>query len=260
MNKKNYLTEKSHWDDRWEKVKLPSIIAPDTDNAVAKEIIKIFEKYLPKEKREILEIGGAPGQFLAYFSKHFGYQASALDYSDVGCSVMEENFRELDLNIKIYNADLFEPTLSLPKFDIVFSMGFIEHFENFAEAVNKHVKLLKKDGILLVGVPNFQGINGFILKRLAPDLLSKHNILSMDAENWHQFEMDNHLTTIFKGYIGGFEPKIFRRCENRSLKNLTIRLFFKLVRYSLTDPLPILRNFNSKYWSAYLLGIYKLDS
>ena len=62
---------------------------------------------------------------------------------------------------------------------------------------------------------------------------------------------------IFKEYIGGFNPGSFRRCENRTLRNVLIRFFFKIVRILITERFASLRRFNSIYWSAYLVGIYR---
>ena len=62
------LTENDLWDDRWARIKLPAEVRRDTDNRVAKEILKVFDSFLPRKKGlSILEIGGAPGNFLAYF-------------------------------------------------------------------------------------------------------------------------------------------------------------------------------------------------
>ena len=252
------LTGKDHWEHRWERIKLPAQIRRDTANPLAKEISKVFYTYLPHQAGlTILEIGGAPGQFLASLAKQFGYSASALDYSDIGCKKIRENFDFMNLDVTIYKRDIFSDLSDLPRFDIIFSRGFIEHFSNLDSVVEKHVELLKKDGILILGVPNFRGITQFVLKRLTPRLLSMHNLETMDIRNWESFEKKYGLETIFKGYVGGFEPRNFRRCENRTLKNQLIRLFFKPIRILITDRFRFLRRFNSIYWSAYLLGVYK---
>ena len=96
-----------------------------------------------------------------------------------------------------------------------------------------------------------------VLKRLAPQKLSMHNLETMDIMNWESFEKKYGLRTIFKAYIGGFNPGSFRRCENQTLRNVMIRFFFKMVRILITDRFASLRRFNSIYWSAYLVGIYR---
>jgi 2-polyprenyl-3-methyl-5-hydroxy-6-metoxy-1,4-benzoquinol methylase len=252
------LTEQAYWENRWKRIREPKEIRRDTKHAVNSEIIKIFDAYLPQRTGlKILEIGGAPGQFLTYLVKEFGYSAHTIDYSTIGCDKMREAFEIANLDVTIYNRDIFADISDLPSFDIVFSMGFIEHFSDLDSIVGKHVGLIKKQGILLLGVPNYRGISQAVLKRLAPRKLSMHNLETMDIKNWESFEKKYGLKTIFKAYIGGFNPGSFRRCENRTLKNLLIRFFFKIVRILITDRFAFLRRLNSIYWSAYLLGIYR---
>lgn len=252
------LTEKAHWENRWKRIREPKEIQRDTKHAVNSELVKIFDTYLPQQTGlKILEIGGAPGQFLAYLAKEFGYSAHAIDYSTIGCDKMREAFEIANVDVTIYNRDIFGDLSDLPSFDIVFSMGFIEHFSDLDSIVGKHVELLKKQGILLLGVPNYRGISHAVLKRLAPRKLSMHNLETMDIKNWESFEKKYGLKMIFKDYIGGFNPGRFRGCENRTLKNVLIRFFFKIVRILITDRFASLRRFNSIYWSAYLFGIYR---
>ena len=107
-------------------------------------IIELFDTYLPQQTGlKILEIGGAPGQFLAYLAKEFGYSAHAIDYSSIGCDKTLEAFEGVNLDLTIWNRDIFCDISDLPLFDIVFSMGFIEHFNDLDAIVGKHVELLK---------------------------------------------------------------------------------------------------------------------
>jgi 2-polyprenyl-3-methyl-5-hydroxy-6-metoxy-1,4-benzoquinol methylase len=252
------LTDRSFWENRWESIRIPKEIRWDTKHPINSELIKIFDKYLPRRAGlNILEIGGAPGQFLAYFAKEFGYSTHALDYSAIGCDKIRETFGGENLDVTIYNRDIFSDLSDLPRFDIVFSMGFIEHFSDLDAIVGKHVEILKKKGILILGVPNYRGISHAVLKRLAPRKLSMHNLETMDIKKWESFEKEYGLKVLYKAYIGGFNPGRFRRCENQTLKNLSIRLFFKIIRIFITERFTFLRRFNSIYWSAYLLGIYR---
>ena len=40
----------------------------------------------------------------------------------------------------------------------------------------------------MLGVPNYRGISQVVLKRLAPQKLSMHNLETMDIKNWESFE------------------------------------------------------------------------
>ncbi len=80
-----------------------------------------------------------------------------------------------------------------------------------------------------MGVPNFRGISQKVLMQTAPDMLSRHNLEAMDIQNWSALESKYGLIPLFKGYIGGFQPKQLKRCEHRTLKNLSIKYFFKML-------------------------------
>ncbi len=252
------LTEESYWNEYWENIQLPLAVKKTREHLYLNEILKIFDQYLPKRDGwKVLEIGGSPGQYLIYVHNNFGYEVHSLDYSQAGCQKTAENFRLLNIEGKIYNRDIFEDLSDLPRFDVVFSLGFIEHFSNLSSIVQKHLELLKPDGILLLGAPNFLGINHLFLKRLTPRLLSMHNLKTMDITAWRQFEEEFKLRTIFKGYIGGFEPLVFNRWENKSIFNFFLKGIAKILLMIFHSHFKALRKYNSKYLSGYLMGVYQ---
>ena len=223
---KERLTEKEYWQGCWDKTRLPTIVEPTTKNRVGKAILDMFQEYLPKGSLSAVEIGGAPGQYAAYLNKFHGYDVSIVEYTEVGCSKTAENFKLLKIDGKVYHRDFFSDLSDIGKFDVVFSSGFIEHFTDIDDVLARHVGLLRKGGLLVVGVPNFMGISRMALAKTAPVMLARHNLDAMKIENWSCLEKTHGLTPLFKGYIGGFEPKNLKRCENRTFINLSIRYFF----------------------------------
>ena len=255
---KRELTEHEYWDNRWLRIKLPVEIKRDTTKFVTREMIGIFDRYLPqKDGLRILEIGGAPGRWLAYFRKHFHYDIHGIDYSRTGCAKMKENFDLLNVPATIYRFNILtDDTSSLPLFDIVYSFGLIEHFGDLSQLLEKHLKMLKEEGILMIGVPNFSGIAKLILQKTSPGILATHNLGAMDLKTYEAFEDKYSLTPLFKGYLGGLDPHNCRRCEQRTPVNRLIRLFFKVLT-GVTNRISFLRRFNSWRWSPYLLVIFK---
>ena len=134
-------------------------------------------------------------------------------------------------------------------------MGFFEHFEDFSGIIERHVDFLRPSGILILGCPNFLGINGWFLKRLAPKRVAQHNLISMDTKNWSDFERKRNLKTLFRGYVGGFNPSVFCRREFNTWETwvlLTVaRILRRLVNF------PIFKRINSQLCSTYVLGIYQ---
>jgi SAM-dependent methyltransferase len=254
------LLEAEDWDRRWHRLKIPTEVKRDTAQFGTKDLIAIFDRVLPQKGGiDILEIGAAPGRWLAYFKKNFHYNIHAIDYSSTGCQKMQENFDSLHLESTIYRMDILTSSLSeIPRFDIVYSFGFIEHFSDFSPVVAKHVELVKKGGLLIIGVPNFAGFTQTILRKTAPRIYTTHNTDAMNIENWKFFEEQYQLAPLFTGYLGGLNLVHCKRCENRTVVNRTIRFFFKTLT-RITEHMDFLRKFNSKHWSPYLLGIYRKE-
>jgi 2-polyprenyl-3-methyl-5-hydroxy-6-metoxy-1,4-benzoquinol methylase len=254
------LTEKRFWDNYWEirNSEAAEIKRSGKDSGV-NAILDVFGKYLPiNEDLHALEIGGAPGQYLIYMAKNFGYHLHSLDFSKVGNEQTLKYLTAANIKIDIYERDLFSERLKedLPLFDIVYSLGFIEHFEDFNQVVRKHIDLLRPGGILLIGVPNLGGVYGFFLKRTAPQLLAIHNQSAMKSHNWDKFEKELNLTTIFKGYVGGFEPLAMKKLEKKDLLARSMNFIVKRLVSISTFRSNLFRKFNSRYWSMYLIGIY----
>lgn len=253
----NKLTEKEHWDNYWREFDLPVELIQSPDNLLINEELNLFNTYFPKDPLSVLEIGGAPGQYLVYLSKQFGYQVNCLDYSEVGCQKTIENFKLFNIPVTVYQKDIFKDLKDIPRFDMVYSMGLAEHFNDLSGIVEKHLDLLKPGGILMIGMPNFLGINHFFLKRLAPSLVEKHNLESMDIKNWKKFENEFKLETIFKAYVGGFEPSTFLVREKTDFVNNILFLKARILNRIFHKNFRFLRRFNSKHFSGYMIGIYR---
>ncbi len=254
------LTEKEYWEKYWEKYKEAFEIKRTKRGLLVNEILDIFDKYLPvNENYHALEIGGAPGQYLIYMAKNFKYKVHSLDYSKTGNKQTEKNFKSSDLKIKIYEKDFFSEYLdtSIPNFDVVYSLGFIEHFDNLNEVVKRHVQLLKPGGILLLGIPNLRGIYRVFLSQTAPNHLFVHNLNTMKLSNWDLFENELKLKKLFRNYLGGFEPIVMKKIEKRKSWILFLNFIVKGLMVIFSFRFSFLRKFNSRYWSGYAIGIYK---
>lgn len=257
----NKLTENKFWEKYWENKPTVLEVRKKKKQLFANELLYIFDKYLPINKNfHALEVGGAPGQYLMYLVKNFNYHAHSLDYSKIGNEQTQRNFSNAQIPVEVYERDLFSDNKDLPKFDIVFSLGLIEHFENPELAVSKHIELLKSGGILLLGVPNLTGIYHPFLKILAPSHDKNHNLKTMDIANWKNFETKLQLTPIFKGYVGGFEPLIIKKMEHKNIASYFVYFVVLVLMVIFSFQFKFLRKLNSKFWSGYLIGIYKKNT
>ena len=251
------LTDETFWDAYWQQLRLPVSVDEKRSHPYEREILRVFKQVVPVDHgSRALEIGGAPGGYLAFVSRTFGYEAHAIDSSPVGCLKLEENFRQLGIPVSVYCRDVLAGDLSdLPRFDLVYSLGLIEHFSDPAAIVRKHVELAKPGGLVLLGMPNFRGISRPILKLTRPELFSTHNLRTMDIRTWSAFERELGLEVVFRRYVGGWEPRIYAmrgKGSQSRLVNLPINAAAKAM-----DALGPVRKWNSMAWSGYAMGVYR---
>jgi SAM-dependent methyltransferase len=251
------LTDAAFWDAHWKGRQLPIAVDERLASPYQREILGVFRRVLPSGPQfSTVEIGGAPGGYLAYIARTFGHQVHAIDISPVGCRMLEENFRLLEIPVSVYCLDALNGDLSgLPRYDVVYSLGLIEHFDDPTPMVRKHVELAKPGGLVVIGLPSFLGINRPIIKLTRPELFGTHNLRTMDIRTWETFEKAIGLEVVFRGYVGGWEPRIYavrRPGLFTRPANAPIWAAAKVM-----DLLRPLRGLNSRAWSGYAMAVYK---
>jgi len=196
---KRFELSKEEWNDFWSMYKpKPKIV-----NSVLFE--DIFEKYLVYDtKLSCIEIGCVPGNFLIYLHKKYGYKIYGVDYSDY-IGIAEENMKiNCVKKYKIFKEDFLSWRTNL-RFDIVCSFGFIEHFTNYKEVIEKHTSLLKRRGLLILTAPNF-GYGRVLLHRIFRDYdtLLKHNPEITDLNMLKDVLEKKGLRILLLNYYGTF--------------------------------------------------------
>jgi hypothetical protein len=170
-NKDNNYTDISDWEVHWKKFK-PYVV----NESKLEGLMKDFP-----EKASIIEIGGFPGLYSIFFKKKFNYDVHLLDFIIIPeiISGMEKVNDLPEGSINVIKTDFFSFT-PVRNFDIVFSYGFIEHFENIKDVIQRHANLLNDSGKLLIVLPNLKGMSGWFLKITDRGLFDKHNLKTMD--------------------------------------------------------------------------------
>ena len=251
------LTEKVFWDDCWKNLNLPCVV--DRDFTFDRCLAESLQAHIPALTGKTLEIGCAPGKWMAFMAREFGVTPSGIDYSEVGASSTFENLRMLGIEPgEVLVGDFFkiEPTMS---YDLVMSLGFIEHFSDVEDVVRRHLLWLKPGGVLVLGIPNFQGVHGFLQKLLDEDVLRKHNTEIMNRKFFEQLAHKNNLEPLFNSYIGSFEPSLIVATRR---SNTIVQLFAKmLLRISRrVRNLKLFDGVNGRMVSSYILAIYRKNS
>ena len=149
------LTDTAYWDRYWDRISVPREHRHQPREFYVNAILDVFDRYLPADpSMTAAEIGGAPGQYLAYLHRSRGYQITCVDFSRSGCRKTRENFRLLGIDGSVIQADITDDVGALPTFDVGYSLGLIEHFADRTPVVGQHVRPIRPGGYLVLGVPN----------------------------------------------------------------------------------------------------------
>jgi 2-polyprenyl-3-methyl-5-hydroxy-6-metoxy-1,4-benzoquinol methylase len=159
--------EGTHTRPRW---RLPSKL-----NVAVGDALRLLSSHVEPDMR-VLEIGCAPGKHLAYLAKMRGAKVYGLDYSEPGIANSRELFRRLGLEAEFRCEDLFSSTFPERSFDLVYSLGVVEHFQNPKPAIESHLAMAKPGGVVLITVPNYGGLYGRIQRYFDPENLGIHNL------------------------------------------------------------------------------------
>ncbi len=266
------LAEKEYWDSIYKKInnkdngrfskfkEYIKNITRDYSNFIMWDVL--ISKYLPqKDGLKIIEIGCAPGKYLINFNKKFAYEPYGVEYSEKGVQITKENFIKAELNPEnIIHRDFFDPSFESEykeKFDIVFSRGFIEHYDDVKLVVDKHLKLIKRGGYVIISIPNLSGLNKLLAKFLNLASYNLHNTSIMDKNIFIKLFDDEKIDRLYFDYVGIFSFGLFN--TNSKFKYYLYRLLL-LIQRPFDLLLRILFGNNllkSRYSSPYLLFIGK---
>ena len=115
---------------------------------------------------------------------------------------------------------------------------------------------LKKGGLLILGVPNFSGLNRIIQNHLDSSLLDKHNLEIMNTVFFENLAIEFELQKISIEYLGSFEPDLpIPKVRFGNTVQLFIKLFLYVARR--IRKIQFMDRFNSSYFSSYILAVYR---
>ena len=160
------------------------------------------EEELPTEPSRVLEIGGGGSRVLPYVGLKFGFEVCGTDFSLSGCRLLRANLALVGILGSVVCEDLFRSSLRGESFDLVYSSGLIEHFEDTRSVVGEHLRLLKRGGQLVLIVPNLLGLQGKVIEKLAPSLWRVHKVLG--PADLAELLASLGLGEIRAGYLGSF--------------------------------------------------------
>ncbi len=203
-----------------------------------------------RRPRSALEIGGYPGRYLAYFSRQYGLEPACLDFNSDREKV-KEAFEAFGLEEgRIIQADLlvYEPD---QQYDIVYSLGLVEHFEDVQGVLDRHLAWLRPGGAMLIMVPNKRYLRRWYGLLLDRDNLELHNLGCMRKDVFRRFATRHGLQVRALAYWGPFPYKVHQRL------NAAQKLIYHAVRQVSKLTAGLQERHPSRWYSAGLYAIFQ---
>lgn len=210
-----HLTSIDYWQKFWDAH--ASIGEPNPRLRTDREIASAMLRFLKTDKASlsVVEVGCTPGKWLVFLNRELHYRVAGIDWLPSGIEQTRQNLLQHGIPgdaFDLFQTDFLKQAPS-QTYDIVVSLGFIEHFSNTEEVFARHLDWLKPGGTLFLGVPNFRGVNRLIQmlidRHLREKILTTHNLKTMKPRLWLTMGRRFGLEDVFVGYCGGFEPALF---------------------------------------------------
>lgn len=250
MNRtKNHLTSKNYWENYYKN--------SQTNKANIVNVCSVYDKFWEQfigensKNKTLIEIGGFPGRYLAYLSSKFDLEPTCLDYnSDI--NTIESAFKIMDVHKYQIIQEDFTSYKPEQKYDYVLSNGFIEHFTNFNEILDLHIRYLKSGGKLLIMIPNMRGYIRIYKYMVDHPNLKVHNLKSMSLEVFKGFSLRHSLSVKHLGYFGTFPFNVHQKLN--FIQNIIYkshRILFKKVLNTFVERHP------SSFYSSTIIAIFE---
>ena len=181
------LTSREYWDRVYDGSgrRKHAAINPQRDY-FADELIAVLTPHLPASTSgrpvRFLEMGCGNSLWLPYFARQWGYAVSGIDYSEDGCELARANLRATGCDGEVYQRDFTRLSDEFAgAFDVVLSLGVVEHFHDTAGIVGIFARCLAPGGVLVTVIPNLAGGMGRIVRWIDRAVYDLHVPLTREA-------------------------------------------------------------------------------
>jgi 2-polyprenyl-3-methyl-5-hydroxy-6-metoxy-1,4-benzoquinol methylase len=184
-------------------------LLPDTRRVRDQRILAMFETYggLQRDSR-VLEIGCGKSMWLPCLAREFGCSVSGIDIEPYAAELARANLAGAGMSGNILCRDAFNVGKNrdlLGTFDLIYSMGVMEHFEDASERLALLSNYLKPGGRLITTVPNLQGINWMLQRYASLERLHMHVVYDKKRLAAIHRRADLHvLAADYVGFYDGF--------------------------------------------------------
>jgi SAM-dependent methyltransferase len=181
-------------------------------NFASRKIIERVEK-LPLTGSRVLEVGAGNSAVLTFLARQYGSRAQfvGLDYSPNGCEMLARRAAREKVSVDVIQQDLFHPDSALVgSFDVIYSLGVVEHFKDVSIALGAKKRLLSAMGRMLTVIPNMAGALGKLTQRFNRGVYDVH--VPHDLSSFLAGHRQAGLEVVSSGYICSTNFGILSSC------------------------------------------------
>ena len=142
-----------------------------------------------KKNGNILNIGCSYGGFL-YQLRNLGWNVQGIELNKEAADYGVEKY---NLDIKNQSIEEFQPDI---QFDIIYLQMVLEHVKSPKVILEKCYSLLKSDGVLVISVPDFSGIEVQIYKKYAYTLHAPFHLYQFTPRTIKNYLKAGHFKNI----------------------------------------------------------------
>ncbi|MFQ5489790.1 MAG: class I SAM-dependent methyltransferase [Phycisphaerae bacterium] len=167
--------------------------------------LALLEQHLPTGPAfRALEVGCVPGRIMRAIHDRLGYRVHGIDYSEIADQLADDLERQGLSHLTVERADLrtYQPD---ELFDLVYSMGVIEHFSDYSHMVDHHCRLVRPGGYVHITMPNFRGLQYWLRRWMCPQALLGHHLRAMSARRLRRRLQANGLNIVYCDGWGTFD-------------------------------------------------------
>jgi len=211
------------------------------------------------EGKRVLEIGGGGSSWLAFLASRFpASNFVGLDYSKEGCDLLKQYADENGLkNLRYECADFFDCERLSGSFDLVYSLGVVEHFSELSATIAHLRRFLDRDGVMVTVIPNMAGVIGSLTKLFNRGVYDLH--VPYDRGDLARGHVDAGMTIISGGYLCSSNFGVLSSCftEERGVKYSIYKWLTRVSKLLWLVESRVVRLPESKWISPYIYTVAK---
>ena len=184
-------------------------LLPDVARIRDGRILDLFDRYaglVPGSR--VLEIGCGRSRWLPFLARERGAEVSGVDIEIYPAELAMANLRGCGAAGRILCRDAFALSQNedlVGRFDLVYSMGVMEHFDDVVDRLAVLARYLRPGGRILTTVPNLHGVNGALQRVADRETFEMHVIHDPGTlRRVHELAGFRSIASGYRGFFDGY--------------------------------------------------------